>query len=116
MNFRTTCLSVLLGCAAVGAWAQTSAADPTNTPRVDARQQHQQARINQGVASGALTGREAHRLQREQRAIRHAETHAKADGVVTAGERARLHRMQNQASRDIHHQKHDRQRRAASAP
>ena len=73
------------------------------------------ARIEQGAASGALTHREQRRLHREQHAIQHAENKAKADGVVTTGERAKLHHMQNQAHRDIRHQKHDRQR-AASAP
>ena len=33
----------------------------------------------------------------------------KADGMVTARERARLHRLQNAASKDIRHQKHDAQ-------
>ena len=32
-----------------------------------------------------------------------------ADGKVTAKERGRLHRMQDRASRNIHHQKHDAQ-------
>ena len=114
MNLRTTVVSVLLGCAAVGAWAQ--AAPAASTPMVDARQQRQEARIQQGVASGALTGREARHLHRQQHAVQRAEKHAKADGTVTAGERTRLHHMQDRASRNIHHQKHDRQRRAASAP
>lgn len=114
MNIRTVCLTALLGCAAFGALAQTPTPDAA-TPKVDARQRHQQARIEQGAASGALTPRETRRLKREQHAIQHAENHAKADGVVTPRERARLHHLQDHASRDIHRQKHDRQR-AASAP
>lgn len=81
------------------------------TPRVDARQERQQARIAQGAASGALTAREVRRLEREQRAVAHAEQHAKADGTVTAQERRRLDRVQDRASRDIYRQKHDRQAR-----
>ena len=38
-----------------------------------------------------------------------AETHAKADGTVTKHERRHLHKMQNRASKDIAHQKHDAQ-------
>jgi hypothetical protein len=87
MNLRNTSLAALIACTALGAWAQTPAPAAPATPQVDQRQQQQQARIQQGVASGALTGREARRLQREQRAIQRAETQAKADGVVTPGER-----------------------------
>ena len=44
-----------------------------------------------------------------RKGIAKAETHAKADGSVTAQERKRLHHMQNKASRDIRHEKHDAQ-------
>jgi uncharacterized membrane protein YebE (DUF533 family) len=66
-----------------------------------------------------LTPREQRRLQHEQKSVARAEAHANADGVVTAKERARLHHKQNEASRDIRRQKHDRQHKpaaAASAP
>jgi hypothetical protein len=111
MNLRTVCITALLACASVASWAQTPPADAASTPGIDAHQRHQQARIHQGKASGELTGHEARRLHREQRAIRHAEAHAKADGVVTAKERAHLHHMQHKASQDIRHQKHDTQQR-----
>jgi hypothetical protein len=107
--------SVLTLCAA-GAFAQANPpAGAASMPRVDQRQANQEARIQQGVASGALTPREQHRLEREQKGIAKAEAHAEADGKVTSKERARLHHMQDGASRDIRHQKHDRQR-AASVP
>jgi hypothetical protein len=93
----------------------TAAQAGPDTPRVDARQAHQQARIADGVADGSLTRPEARHLQKQQRHIRHAERHAKADGVVTAQERHRLHRLQDRASRHIHHQKHDSQVRPQSA-
>jgi hypothetical protein len=114
MTFRTALVTTLLAAAAASAFAQAPA-PAASTPGVDARQQRQAARIEQGAASGALTHREQRRLNREQHAVQHAENKAKADGVVTTGERAKLHHMQNQASRDIRHQKHDRQH-AASAP
>lgn len=119
MNFRTTCLCLVLGCAAAGAYAQSTPAGAASTPGVDARQQRQQQRIDQGKASGELTRREAHRMERQQQRIDAAEAKAKADGTVTKGERARLHHLQDKTSRHIRHQKHDRQHRpaaAASAP
>ncbi len=108
MTYRTSFMTCLA--AAVLSLGATSGFAQEATPRVDQRQENQAARINQGAASGALTAREQHRLQHEQRAIARAENKAKADGTVTAKERARLEHMQDHASRDIHHQKHDRQR------
>ena len=83
--------------------------NPVATPRVEAREAAQDKRIQQGVASGQLTQREAARLQGEQAHIDRAEQKAKADGKVTPQERARLDRMQDHASRDIAREKHDRQ-------
>lgn len=77
------------------------------TPRVDQRQANQEARIQQGVDSGSLTPREAHRLERGQRHVQNIEARAKADGVVTRDERARLHHAQDVQSRRIYAQKHD---------
>lgn len=85
---------------------------PAQTPRIDQRQANQEQRIDQGVASGQLTRREARRLDRQQNRIDRAENRAKADGVVTASERRHLQRKQDRASRNIAHQKHDGQKRA----
>lgn len=82
----------------------------TATPGIDARQERQQERIEQGLASGELTKREAARLEREQARIEWHEAAAKADGVVTREERRQLHRELNRASRHIAKEKHDRQR------
>ncbi len=98
----------VLSLASVAVFAQ-AASSPAATPGIDKRQAKQEQRIDQGVASGQLTKREAHRLEREQGAVNRAENKAKADGVVTAAERKRLHHMQDAASKDIHHQKHDAQ-------
>lgn len=80
-----------------------------NTPRVDQRQANQEQRIEQGVASGSLTPREANRLERGQQHVANMESRAKADGVVTRQERARLHQAQDVQSRRIYAQKHDAQ-------
>lgn len=80
-------------------------------PGIDQRQARQQTRIQDGVASGALTGREAFRLERQQWAIGRMEWRARADGYVSAGERLRLNQLQDRASRNIRWQKHDAQTR-----
>ena len=80
-----------------------------NTPRVDQRQANQERRIDQGVASGSLTQREANRLENGQQRVDNMENRAKADGVVTKRERARLHVAQDAQSDRIYAQKHDRQ-------
>jgi len=94
-------------------FAQAASAPASKT---DAREAEQQARIKAGKESGELTKPEAHRLQAEQRAIKHQEKKAAKDGVVTDAEQAKIDHMQNKANRDIRRQKHDKQQRAASAP
>lgn len=80
-----------------------------NTPRIDARQDKQDARIEQGVASGQLTNREAAHLEKREAGIANAEAKAKADGKVTRKERAHLRAKENRTSKAIYQQKHDRQ-------
>ena len=81
------------------------------TPVIDQREQRQEERIDQGVASGELTRREARRLEAQQTHIDRMENRAKADGVVTGRERARIHQTQDRASARIARNKHDRQAR-----
>jgi uncharacterized membrane protein YebE (DUF533 family) len=80
-----------------------------STPVIDKREANQDARIQQGVASGELTPRETARLDRGQAHVQTMEANAKADGVVTGKERAAITHAQNVQSRRIHRQKHDRQ-------
>jgi uncharacterized membrane protein YebE (DUF533 family) len=79
------------------------------TPGIDQRQANQEKRIDQGIASGQLNQREANRLNKQQDHIDNMENKAKADGVVTKKERARIHNAQDRASRHIAREKHDRQ-------
>lgn len=122
MRFAHAAAAVVLGLTTLAASAQNTTpaavAGAASTPRIDQRQAHQERRIDQGIASGQLTRREAHRLEHQQAAINRAEDRAKADGKVTAQERARLHHRQDHASANIARQKHDAQHRpgAASAP
>ena len=91
-------------------WLAAPAQARPHDPGVNARQQHQQQRIGQGVRSGQLTRGETRRLEREQRHINREERRYKSDGVLTRAERADLHRDQNRASRHIRQEKHDGQR------
>jgi hypothetical protein len=78
------------------------------TPRIDQREAKQQDRIQQGVRSGELTPQEAHRLGAQQYHINRLEQAAKADGIVTPGERRRLMHQQNMANRNISRAKNNR--------
>ncbi|HEX9742802.1 MAG TPA: hypothetical protein VGA17_08440 [Nitrospiraceae bacterium] len=104
MFTRAFLITLIAAAVAVPVYAQTA------TPGVDTRQERQQQRIDQGVASGELNQREAGRLQRRQDRIAAHEEKAKADGLVTKQERRQLHREQNRASRHIAKEKHDRQK------
>jgi hypothetical protein len=81
------------------------------TPVVDAREKAQHDRIKDGVKSGELTKAEATKARADQASIKRAETRAKADGVVTAGESAKLDAKQDRASKRIYKNKHDAQKR-----
>ena len=103
MKRTSTLLVAVLAAIALPVMAQTS------TPKVDQRQANQQQRIDQGVKSGELTGKEAARLEKGQERIQTMEDKAKADGKVTPKERERLQKAQNNQSQKIAHEKHDRQ-------
>ena len=95
MKAKTIALTLALSGFALAATAQTA------TPVVNTKQKTQRVRIAHGVANGSLTRREAKALKMEQRHIRRVERRAKADGVVTPRERARLARKQKIAGRHI---------------
>ena len=99
--------SILFAALAVIATAPVFA----GTPRLDARELHQQNRIYNGAVSGELTRPEARRLAAGQVHLNRAEARAKSDGVVTGRERAWLQHEANQQSRRIYRQKHDAQDR-----
>ena len=92
--------------ASLGAIAGIASAG-TNTPVVRHRQARQQKRIANGVNSGELTPSETARLENEEAKIQADKKAAKADGKVTAGERAQLQHEQNKASRHIYRKKHN---------
>ena len=98
--------AMVLTMAAVLAFASVVEAG-TRTPRVNARQARQDARIDHGVANGSLTAAEAARLEAGQAHVQRVENRVKADGHVTAAERARLDNVQDRQSRKIWRKKHN---------
>lgn len=94
---------VAIALAATSAFAQ---------PYVGGRASSLQGRINQGVASGELNGREAMRLQRQENHLRNRIARDRCDGGgLTQREAARINREENRLSRRVYSQKHDGQQR-----
>lgn len=75
---------------------------------IDQRQTNQEQRVDQGIASGHLSEREADRLNTQQGHINKMEDKAKSDGIMTKKERARIVAAQDRAARHIAREKHDR--------
>jgi hypothetical protein len=73
------------------------------------RNANQQARIGQGVQSGALTTHEVAKLELGQAHVDAASARAGANGHVSAGEQARIQSKETRQSKRIHKQKHDAQ-------
>jgi hypothetical protein len=101
-SLRVLCLTLM-----IAAFAATLANAQTATPRIERREARQDARIHQGVRSGELTRGEAARLRAGQRHVDRMESRAKADGVVSLRERARIGRAQDIESRRIYRLKHN---------
>jgi hypothetical protein len=85
---------------------------PALAAEVDRREARQQARIADGVQSGALTPRETARVERKEARIdREIEAGRAANGgTLTPAERRSINRQQNRVSRQIYRNKHDGQR------
>ena len=100
-------LRVLFAAALLCASTAMFAEAHPGTPRVDRREARQTARIRGGVQSGELTPGEAARLRAGQLHVHRMERRAKADGIVTPGERVQLGRAQARQSRHIARLKHN---------
>ena len=87
--------------------AVTSASSFAGTPWIDARQNAQANRVSNGVASGRLTPTETMKLVQGQAHVQNLENQAKADGVVTLRERARIRTAQTIQSARIFIKKHN---------
>ena len=78
---------------------------------IEARQDRQMARIQDGKRSGELTRHEFRELMDTQREIRAMKTHFLADGILDSREYRRLDRALDRASQSIRAEKHDHQAR-----
>ena len=87
--------------------AVSSASSFAGTPLIDARQNSQQHRIFKGVQQGDLDFSESQKLLKGQARVQNLENRAKANGVVTPLERARIHAAQNIQSGRIFLKKHN---------
>ncbi|GLH76459.1 hypothetical protein SSBR45G_13670 [Bradyrhizobium sp. SSBR45G] len=85
----------------------TSGASFAGTPLIDARQNAQSDRIYNGAVSGRLTYPETQQLVRGQIHVQKLENKAKADGVVTPFERARINVAQSVQGARIFWKKHN---------
>lgn len=72
---------------------------------------NQETRIQQGMASGQLTNKEAARLEAGQARVGRAEARAGADGHVGPHEQRAIQRAENHESKKIYKQKHDAQQK-----
>ncbi len=84
-------------------------AQGSTTPRINARQRRQQARIREGVANGSLTGKETRTLERQEAKIQSQKLmdKAKNGGTLTPAERKQINHEQNVESRSIYRKKHN---------
>ena len=82
--------------------------DHPRVNEVNHRLDNQQARINQGVANGSISGKQAARDEAHIANIAKRESidEAKHNGHLTKGEQARLNKSENKNSRRIYRQKH----------
>jgi hypothetical protein len=102
--------AVSICCASLGsslAMAQT-VPDHPRVNEVNQRLDNQQARINQGLAKGTMTNKEAARDEKHDANIAKRESvdEAKHNGHLTKGEQNRLNHSENRNSRHIYRQKH----------
>jgi hypothetical protein len=86
--------------------AVTSATSFAGTPLINARQ-NAQHRIFEGVQGGDLNFTETQKLLKGQARVQNLENRAKANGVVTPLERARIRAAQNIQSGRIFLKKHN---------
>ncbi|MFY9329663.1 MAG: hypothetical protein WAO76_16845 [Georgfuchsia sp.] len=105
MKLKATLIALSLTAFALPVLAQNQAA----TPSIEKRLDNQEKRIEAGEKSGALTPREANRLEMREAKTKANLIVARSDGKVTKAERVRLHKKMNRNSRAIHRLKHNRQ-------
>ncbi len=90
--------------------AQTANPNSVSSKRMQAdveRNVHQQERIEQGIQSGALTNREAAKLERGQAHVDNKEARAAANGHISANEQRSVQASEDRQSKRIHKKKNN---------
>jgi len=110
MRYLVLLTTVFVGAAQLPAYAQSSGS--TTGAGIDQRESNQQARIQQGINSGALTPGEAGRLEHREQSIANQEQRMRArdGGELTAKDRAVLNNRLNRTSNAIYRDKHNNKR------
>lgn len=91
----------LLTLSLIAAGAAGAAAHDTSKADIDAREQRQLGRIEQGRQDGSITWREGLKLRAEQKFVATREQQMLADGKLSKAEKRELERLQDEASKDI---------------
>ncbi len=113
MSLKHVLLAASLVLTPAALLAQAPAVTPTpgqHDHDISQRKADQQQRIGQGVRSGQLTAGETSRLEHQESGINREERGMRAqdNGHLTRGDRKTLHHQQNQESRRIYRDKHNR--------
>src|SRR5215469_6029087 len=89
-------------------YSQEGPGTPEKEGRIQRRQENQQGRIGQGVASGQLTAGETSNLEHKEANLNHEiRSDRKANGgTLTPQEKHQVNRQQNRLSRNIYRDKH----------
>lgn len=97
---------VMMAAAMLALTAGAAFAHPASSG-IDRREVRQHVRIVDGRRCGDLTRAEARRLRAGQAHVRRVERRAKADGHLSARERARIHRSLDRQSAAIYRLRHN---------
>jgi hypothetical protein len=102
MKFAYLALALTFALPAASVLAQSNAT-------IDQRKENQQDRIAQGVKSGQLTAGETAHLEKQEAAINHEEKAMRAqdNGHLTTADRKLINQQQNQESKRIYRDKHN---------
>jgi hypothetical protein len=111
MKKRVLLAAVVMGLTIALLAARGYAADATHDPNIQKRFEHQQKRINDGLASGQLTRDEAALVQDNLNRIMADEAQLKAAGKLTPKEKARIEHKLDMNSDMIYKEKHNAIRR-----
>jgi hypothetical protein len=109
-SLKITVFSAALAVCSLPVMAQSATqSTPVTAQTIQQRKENQQDRIAQGVQSGELTAGETTNLEKKEADI-NKEEHSMAaanDGKLTAADKAKITRQQNQLSNQIYQDKHN---------